>query len=136
MNVIKDIATHTLKRIQKTWIDILLTIKNLQSTYISDHKKLYTENGTMHYAVFSVLMKDISNPRLLSKWCKDNELKGYWYYEWNANTSAGGNNRWVTYAFHTVDHANLFFESFKNYVEKEKDRVQFPDPKLESGVYA
>ena len=83
---------------------------------MSDHKKLYTENGTMHYEVFSVLMKDISNPRLLSKWCKDNKLKGYWYYEWNANTSEGGNNRWVTYAFHTVDHSNLFFKSFTFFI--------------------
>ena len=63
-------------------------------------------------------------------------LKGYWYYEWNANTSEGGNNRWVTYAFHTVDHSNLFFKSFKNYVEKEEDKLPFPDPKLPSGVYA
>jgi len=101
-----------------------------------DHKKLYTEDGSMHHAAFRILMKEISNPRLLSKWCKEQNLKGYWFYDWNASKPEGGLLHWVTFSFETVEQANHFYETWKDYIERDDDKLPWPDPNSNPGVYA
>lgn len=72
--------------------------------------------------IYEYQVFDITNPYIISLWCKKHNLKGYWYYKYPINDNISN----PVFAFTNKNDLIKFKNKMKKYKEKDKDKLNLP----------